>query len=353
MTMARRLLVDESLTPWYHCISRAVRRAFLCGVDPVTGRDFSHRKAMIEAWLETLCGLFAVDCAGFAVMDNHLHLLLRLDSRAAGRWSDEEVARRWSRVFPPRATRTADGAQDPEMLAAWIAARASDWRWVAEHRARLASLSWFMKCLKEPISRAANKEDGCTGAFWEGRFRSIAVLDEESLLATCAYIDLNPVAAGIAKTPEGSRHTSLRARLDHCQSQGGLAALKDDLSTRTSRPELERGHWLLPIEDRRQQGETRAGLLDGFNLSCYLRLVDWTSRIVRRGKARVGAELATIFERLHLDAERWQQTMTLLLGQRKLVGAFAGSREQLAAIAQRTGSRWVKHRGTRGALLRG
>jgi len=353
MTMARRLLVDETLTPWYHCISRAVRRAFLCGLDPVSGRDYSHRKTMIQSRLRQLTGLFAVECAGFAVMDNHLHLLLRLDSAAAGKWNDEQVARRWASVFPPRATLDANGKQVKSLLESWVTRHAADWRWVAERRERLASLSWFMKCLKEPIARAANKEDGCTGAFWEGRYRSIAVLDEESLLATCAYIDLNPVAAGVAKTPETSRHTSLRARLDHCKSQGKLAELKEGLSTETSRPELERGHWLLPIEDRRRQGDSRAGLLDGFNLSCYLRLVDWTSRVVRNGKARVSGEMKSIFERLHLNAGRWQQTMTLLCGQRKLIGAFAGGSVRLAKVAERNGSRWVKHRGTRGAMLSG
>jgi hypothetical protein len=158
-----------------------------------------------------------------------------------------------------------------------------------------------MKCLKEPIARLANREDGCTGAFWEGRFRSVAILDEESLLATCAYIDLNPVAAGIAATPEQSPHTSIRARVEHCRGQGQSVALRDGLSTETPSAEVERGHWLLPIEDRRQQGDGGLGLMPGLTLSCYLRLVDWTSRLVPEGKARVSAEMASIFERVHVE----------------------------------------------------
>jgi len=80
---------------------------------------------------------------------------------------------------------------------------------VATARERLQSSSWLMKCLKEPLSRLANREDKARGAFFEGRFKSVAILDDESLLAVCAYIDLNPVAAGIAEVPETSEYTSI------------------------------------------------------------------------------------------------------------------------------------------------
>jgi hypothetical protein len=93
------------------------------------------------------------------------------------------------------------------VTAAWITERSKAAAWVEERRRRLLDLGWFMKSLKEPIARRANKEDNCVGTFWEGRFRSLASLDEASLLATCAYIDLNPVAARIAATPEKSPHT--------------------------------------------------------------------------------------------------------------------------------------------------
>jgi len=102
----------------------------------------------------------------------------------------------------------------------WVQARLKDARWVATARERLQSLSWFMKCLKEPLSRLANREEQTRGAFFEGRFKSVAILDEESLLATCAYIDLNPVAAGIAEVPEASAHTSIKQRVEHVKEQG-------------------------------------------------------------------------------------------------------------------------------------
>ena len=214
MATPRSMIVDEAVTPWYHCTSRCVRRAFLCG----DGKE--HRKAWIEDRLRELVGIFAVDCAGYAVMDNHLHALLRLDSPRAAAWSAEEVARRWSTLFPLR-----DIAGKPLPVSeARVAELAADAAWVAERRGRLSNLGWFMKCLKEPLARLANAEDGCPGAFWEGRYKSVAVLDEEALLATAAYIDLNPLAAGVASVPEAGPHTSLHARVEQARAEGTLEA---------------------------------------------------------------------------------------------------------------------------------
>ena len=78
----------------------------------------------------------------------------------------------------------------------------------------------MLKCLKEPLARLANRQDETRGAFFEGRFKSVAILDEEALLATCAYIDLNPVAAGIVDVPEASPHTSITERVEHVKAQG-------------------------------------------------------------------------------------------------------------------------------------
>ena len=194
MTVARKSLVDVSLTRYYHCISRCVRGAFLCG------EGFEHRKQWIEDRLEVLAAQFAVSVCGFAVMDNHLHVLVRLDPKLSSDWSDEEIVRRWLAVYPPRTLNFDDAA----CVRMWIDNELKRPKQVAEYRRRLQDLGWFMKALKEPLSRLANKEDECKGAFWEGRFKSIAILDEEALLATCAYIDLNPVAAGIAARLEGT-----------------------------------------------------------------------------------------------------------------------------------------------------
>jgi len=179
MTIARAHLVNPCVTRWYHCVTRCVRRAFLLG------EGMHDRKGWIEHRLEELAEIFSVAVAGFAILDNHLHLLVRLDPDVARGWSDEDVVRRWGRLFPPR-----DKARQVAPVSdEWVQARLKDARWVATARQRLHSLSWFMKCLKEPLSRLANREEQTRGAFFEGRFKSVAILDEESLLATCANKD--------------------------------------------------------------------------------------------------------------------------------------------------------------------
>jgi hypothetical protein len=253
-------------------------------------------------------GIFAVECGGFSLMDNHLHLLLRLDPRKARSWSAEGVSRRWLTLFPLRDV-TGQAIEVSDDRVAIFAAKPA---WVEEMRRRLADLGWFMKCLKEPLARLANKEDGCSGAFWEGRYKSIAILDEESLLATAAYIDLNPVAAGVASTPEETAHTSLRARLSHCEDCGTVESLRDDRSALTRDPAQEAGLWLLPIDDHRSHGGTRPGLHEGLTLSCYLRMVDASGRMIRAGEASLEADLAPIFERLKLNRSSIESTVARL-----------------------------------------
>jgi hypothetical protein len=105
------------------------------------------RKLWIEKRAQELSKIFAVSVGGFSVMDNHLHLLVRLDPDVATGWSDEEVVRRWGRLFPPR-----DKSREPLPVSSdWVEWPLQDVQWVAMARARLASLSWFMKCLKEPL----------------------------------------------------------------------------------------------------------------------------------------------------------------------------------------------------------
>ncbi len=253
MTMARAHLVDPAVTRWYHCITRCVRRAFLLS------EGANDRKIWLGNRLRELSEIFSVAVGGFSVMDNHLHILARLDSEVAARWSDEEVVRRWGRLFPPR-----DKSRQPlPVTREWVEWRLTDASWVAKTRERLQSLSWFMKCLKEPLSRIANREENTRGAFFEGRFKSVAILDEASLLAICAYIDLNPVAAGIAQLPEAGEHTSIKERVDHVKAQGRTedlkAAREGSVAGSNASAGLEESHWLCPIEDRRRLDSTSRG----------------------------------------------------------------------------------------------
>ncbi len=83
-------------------VQRCVRRAFLCGKDPLTGKSFEHRRGWIRNRLELLASVFGIDCLTYTVMSNHLHVVLRSRPDVVKEWSDDEVARRWWRLFPKR-----------------------------------------------------------------------------------------------------------------------------------------------------------------------------------------------------------------------------------------------------------
>ena len=144
---------------------------------------------------------------------------------------------------------------------------------IATWRERLSDLSWFMHCINEPIARMANREDHCTGRFWEGRFKSQALLGEKALLACMAYVDLNPIRAAIARTPETSDYTSIQERINHPESDS-----------------------LRPFAENECNGIP-------FMLKDYLELVDWGGREVKRNKrGYIPASAPPILARLRMDA---------------------------------------------------
>jgi hypothetical protein len=227
----------------------------------------------------------------------------------------------------------------------WVQGHLLNAAWVVRARERLQSLSWFMKCLKEPLARLANREEKTRGAFFEGRFKSVAILDEAALLAACAYIDLNPVAAGIAAVPESSAHTSIKTRVDHVKDQGRTeelqAARRGSVAGSAAAVGLEDGHWLCPIEDRRRLDSQREGMVEGFSLGNYLLLVDYTARLYREGKATLSRAVAEILDRLGSSAEEWQARLKKLRQGSLLGRFFATSRQRLRAAAERLGLKRV------------
>ena len=102
MTAARKTIVDVDVVGVYHCISRCVRRAFLCGVDDYTGIDYEHRRAWIAGRLKELSSIFGVEVFAYAVMSNHSHIVMRNRPDLAQEWTPEEVAYRWCTLFPKR-----------------------------------------------------------------------------------------------------------------------------------------------------------------------------------------------------------------------------------------------------------
>ena len=263
----RQVSIED--TPYYHCISRCVRRAFLCGSDPLTGFNFEHRRQWIVDRIKLMCSVFAVDLCAYAIMNNHYHVVVRINTAQAEQWTDEEVARRWMQIFsgPLLMHRYLANADLTKTELKYIAELLVTWR------ERLADLSWFMRCINEPIARMANSEDHCTGSFWEGRFKSQALLDVRALLACMSYVDLNPIRAAMASTPEQSDYTSVQERIENPNSDS-LAAFS------------EHGDGVLP-----------------FNLRDYLELVDWGGREIKLNKqGYIPASAPPILARLKMNA---------------------------------------------------
>ena len=209
MTRARNQQVSLDDTPYYHCISRCVRRAYLCGDDPLTGENFDHRKVWLVERVKQLSSIFAIDICAYAVMSNHYHLVLFIDEQEADGWTQDEVIQRWTRLFSRNATALETAAQNRASKAARDYRR----KLIEQWRGRLKDISWFMRCVNENVARRANREDDCTGRFWEGRFKSQALLDEKALVTCMAYVDLNPVRAGMSELPDDSDFTSIQERL--------------------------------------------------------------------------------------------------------------------------------------------
>lgn len=309
MTRPRSHIAPPDSAGTYHCVQRCVRRAFLCGVDRYTGQSFEHRKAWLEFRIHLVGECFATAIEAYAVMSNHLHLVLRIDPAVATTWRDDEVASRWVRLFPPRDDSDAAVEHKRQRLL-------SNPERIEILRQRLGSLSWLMRCLVEPIARRANREDGCKGRFWEGRYKCQALCDERALLAAMAYVDLNPIRAGLAETLEGSDHTSVAERI-------ATAAMDP---SRLPEP-------LRPIT-----GSLRPSL--ALTTADYLQILDWTGRQLSPGKrGRIASEAPAILEVIDRDARRWETR----------VRAFgngwhraAGSAQDLIALAERLGQRWMK-----------
>ena len=156
------MLVDPDQPLYYHIVSRCVRRAWLCGKQGQI--DYSHRKRWLIERFKQLSKCFAIDVHSYAIMSNHFHLVVYYDPTAAALWSDEDVVERWLQACP---IRDKQGEIDPEPMAIKRAVLLGQPKEIERLRASLGSLSVFMKLLKQPIARRANREDQLTGHFFE------------------------------------------------------------------------------------------------------------------------------------------------------------------------------------------
>lgn len=307
MTQARASLIPPGQAGTFHCVQRCVRRAFLCGIDRYTGRSYEHRKDWIEQRLLLLAECFAIAVHAYAVMSNHLHLVVQLEPSLTRQWADAEVAARWVRLFPPREnTLAAHECKRSALLA--------DSARLSLIRTRLGDLSWLMRCLAEPIARAANAEDGCKGRFWEGRYKAQVLCDDRAVLAAMAYVDLNPIRAGLASGLQESHHTSARLR---------LRALNTDSAETALRPVAGSQVACLPIR-----------------LGEYLALLEWTGRQVHPDKrGAIPSDAPSVLVKLDREPSRWTRRV-------RSVGSgywrVVGEAQDLIELAQRLGQRWLK-----------
>jgi hypothetical protein len=305
MALARSLFVSHHVPGTYHCISRCVRRAWLCGVDAYSGMDYSHRKSWVEQRLHDVASCFAIGIYGYAVMSNHLHLVVHLGVNTAHSWPDQEVAQRWCKLFPYR-------DQDDVFRIERLLKQPQR---IAILRQRLCSLSWLMRCINEPIARKANSEDGCTGRFWEGRFKCQVLADERAVLAAMAYVDLNPIRAGMTLRLDHSHHTSIQQRILNCRT-----------NTLIEKQALTPLIGMAPTLSLKQDD--------------YIALVQWTGQQVRpdkKGASPKHAPAALI--KTGCKAEHWPTQV-------KAVGSgywrMIGNAEQLMEKAEALGQRWLK-----------
>lgn len=283
MPLPRKRQISLVDTPYYHCVSRCVRRAFLCGEDKLTGISYEHRRQWVEDRLLFLGTVFCIDICAYAVMSNHTHVVLHVDKEQALGLSDMDVALRWQKIHKSTLLVQRFVKDGYGVLSETEHVSLADT--LSIYRQRLFDISWFMRELNEYIARQANIEDNCTGHFWEGRFKSQALLDEHALAACLVYVDLNPIRAKMASIPETSDHTSIKRRIN----------------------DAKKGHQpntLMPFVGNPRQPQPN-GLT--FTLVDYINLVDISGRAIDpRKRGAIEISESPILKRLGLDEVTWK-----------------------------------------------
>ncbi len=314
MPKPRNSILSLDITPYYHCTSKCVRGSFLCGVDKTTGCDYTHRRKWLRDRLLFLSSTFSIKIAAFSIMENHFHVVLFVNKNAADEWSTKEVIERWHRIFKGNnlSQKYLSGESIKKQEEETLSLDVDTWR------KNLCSVSWFMRCTKEPLARMANKEDQCKGRFWDGRFHCQALLDKKSLLACMTYVDLNPFRARMCQFPEEDKYTSLKIRLESSKhSESYLRCSLDFITGDKKSPE---------------NSETPRIPL---SIAEYLHVVDTTARVYRSDKRGfLNTNEASIFRRLGFNMEQWISAATLF---NKYFYTFVGKRSSLLAAIDATG----------------
>jgi hypothetical protein len=321
--MCRAEVFDPGEVAVGHVFSRTVRRCFLMGDDPISGKNFDHRKRWIEEYLQQFAANFGIDLLCFSLLSNHFHLILRSRPDVVATWSDEEVARRWMMLCPSH--RKADGSPmeptQPEInsIAGCPIKR-------EEIRRRLSDLSWWMRLLCQRVAMRANREDEEHGRFFQDRYKATRLTDEASLLACAAYVDLNPIRAAMCERLEDSDFTSAQRRIEAEQEEVDAGAAGQSTAAERSEPieklRHRRDSFLSPVSidelldpigpcvsDTRDRCSDKGFL--AMPLADYLELLDWTARQAVLGKrGKTPASVPPILQRLGLDQASWSELVS-------------------------------------------
>lgn len=309
-----------------------MRRAYLCGDDPVSGKNFDHRKQWLVTRVKHLAAHFAIDICAYAVMSNHYHLVLHVNKQQADEWSDDELIKRWCEVFPRNGVLIETLLKNKSSRAAQKALKQHLGLW----RERLADISWFMRCLNESIARQANREDHCKGRFWEGRFKSQALLDEKALVTCMAYVDLNPIRAHITDSLETSDFTSIQERLiQHAKRAKNRSYRQHRLLTRRANKHLIgrqpiRQAQLMPLAEIQEPANATHSL--PLDQQTYFDLLEVTSRALHLERAEQANYLAgtgdkqLLLQGLGINPASWLDSVTAF---HKYYGVAAGTETAL------------------------
>ena len=267
-------------------------------------------------------------------MSNHYHLVLKIDNAKSNKMTEDEVINRWLKLFKGNVliSRYLQGECHTTGEIDKVKEIIADWR------SRLSDISWFMRCLNESIARQANAEDKCTGRFWEGRFKSQALLNEQAVLSCMVYVDLNPIRATLADNLDESDFTSIQQRITAYSNR-----INKDKIKNKSKP--------VKLAGFTNGSNIKKGI--PYSLKDYFELADWTGRAVRNDSPR-GYSLASrqftskrgyipdkepkIVSKLGIDIDVWLDTVKEYS---QSYHSFVGSEKQLKDICESSGKKWL------------
>ena len=343
----RRDIVDPTEVAIYHCWNRCVRGFFMLADRTEKEELREDRRGWVREVQMAVAALFGIEVAFYAILGNHLHLLLRSRPDVVANWSDQEVVRRWLAIARIKRNGSLDIG---EITQKQIEAELRKEGRVATLRRRLSHVSWFMGTVCEHVSRRVNAADGQEGTCWSGRFKVRLLVDTYACLLCAMYIDLNVVRAGMAHTPEASRYTSIFDRvaamkqevvyLDTSGCKVFEGRVPDDwlceLFLDITQPVNAPGHF----KSRTSSRASDKGILP-VTLKEYLQLVDDAGRRLVDKKASISASLPPIVERLKIDIDSWVKAIA---GYEEWFGLAIGTAAGLAAAAQRLNRKWFQRK---------